>query len=104
MKNLFLSVVLLLTVSFTFAVNDVEKDSTFDVTTVEMTNYVESVDTNFTIEDNVPYAISSEVEDAFCGFPLSWDTAEHGTGSFYFGCDNSTTMDDILSVIFELFW
>lgn len=39
-----------------------------------------------------------------CGFPLSWDTAEHGTGSFYFGCDDSTTMDDILSVIFALFW
>jgi hypothetical protein len=31
MKNLFLSVVLLLTVSITFASNDVEKVSTFDV-------------------------------------------------------------------------
>jgi hypothetical protein len=43
MKNLFLSVVLLLTVSFAFANNDVEKVSTFDVEeTVELTNFSES--------------------------------------------------------------
>jgi hypothetical protein len=33
MKNLFLSVVLLLTVSFAFANNDVEKVSPFDIST-----------------------------------------------------------------------
>ena len=48
MKNLFLSVVLLLTISFTFANNDVEKQSTNDVE--EIINLSEAMDnTEFSI-------------------------------------------------------
>lgn len=69
---------------------------------------VETIDDNVTIENVLSLEnVSLEevtLDDAMdCGFPLSWDTNE-GSGSFYFGCDDSTTMDDILSVIFALFW
>ncbi len=48
MKNLFLSVALLLTISFTFATNDVEKQSTNDVE--ETINLSEALDnTEFSI-------------------------------------------------------
>ena len=48
MKNLFLSVVLLLTVSFAFANNEVEKVSTVDfVETVELINSVELANADF---------------------------------------------------------
>ncbi len=46
MKKLILSVVLLLTVSFAFAVNDVEKVSTVDIVTVELTNSVDLTNVN----------------------------------------------------------
>ncbi len=46
MKNLFLSVVLLLTVSFVFATNDVEKVSAFDVEdTINLSEDINSLDT-----------------------------------------------------------
>ncbi len=62
MKNLFLSVVLLLTVSFTFAANDVETVSTFDVEkTVELTNSVELSGADFTAEN---YSITKVVDNA----------------------------------------
>jgi hypothetical protein len=51
MKNLFLSVVLLLTVSFAFANNDVEKVSTFNVEeTIELVNSIEFADADFSME------------------------------------------------------
>jgi hypothetical protein len=70
---------------------------------------IKTIDDNVTIEnvlslDNVSLEEVTLDDAMSCGFPLSWDTGEHGTGSFYFGCDDSTTMDDILSVIFALFW
>ncbi len=53
MKNLFLSVVLLLTVTFAFAANDVEKITTVDVEqTVELTNSVELTKVEFTVDVN----------------------------------------------------
>ncbi|QMU64176.1 MAG: hypothetical protein GKR88_07680 [Flavobacteriaceae bacterium] len=75
MKKLFLSLVLLLTVSFAFATNDVEKVSTVDITTVdittvELTNFVELENADFTKENDVTYTVSSE-EDASCGFTLT---------------------------------
>ncbi len=94
MKNVFFALAFILVSTLTFA-NNVE---------------VETIDDNVTIEnilslDNVSLEEVTLEDDAMdCGFPLSWNTAEHGTGSFYFGCDDSTTMDDILDVIFELFW
>ena len=93
MKNVFFALAFMLVGTLTFA-NNVE---------------VETIDDNVTIEnllslDNVSLEDVALDDEFDCGFPLSWDTAEHGTGSFYFGCDDSTTMDDILSVIFALFW
>lgn len=93
MKNVFFALAFMLVGTFAFA-NNAE---------------VETIDENVTIENviNLDDVSLEEVtlDDAMsCGFPLSWDTAEHGTGSFYFGCDDSTTMDDILSAIFDLFW
>jgi len=62
MKNLFLSVVLLLTVSFAFAANDVEKVSTFNVEeTLELTNSVELTTFDFTAEN---YSITKVVDNA----------------------------------------
>jgi len=104
MKNLFLSVVLLLTVSFAFATNDLETVSTFDVeNTVELTNSVELAIADFTMENDVTYAISSEVEVASCGFPVSWDTNE-GSGSFWLDCDGGGDMGDILDLLLALFF
>ena len=52
MKNLFLTVVLLLTVSFSFANNEVEKISTYDVEeTFEVTNSVKLLAFDFTTEN-----------------------------------------------------
>ncbi len=52
MKNLFLSVVLLLTVSFVFAANDVETVSAFNVEkTVDLTNSLELNEIVITVED-----------------------------------------------------
>ncbi len=104
MKNLFLSVVLLLTVSFTFAANDVEKVSVFDDVTVELTNSVELEIADFTMINDATYAISSEVEVVSCGFSFSWDTNEFGTGSFWLNCDDNTTMENLLDLIYELFF
>lgn len=93
MKNVFFALAFMLVGTFTFA-NNVE---------------VETIDDNVNIEnvlslDDVSLEYITLEDDAMaCGFPLSWDTNE-GSGSFYFGCDDSTTMDDILSVIFALFW
>ncbi len=77
MKNLFLSVVLLLTVSFAFAANDVEKVLTFDVEeTLEMTNSVELINSiklaevDFIVEDVIVRcctASSEDVEVTVCG-------------------------------------
>lgn len=62
MKNLFLSVVLLLTVSIAFANNEVEKVSTYDVeNTVELTNSVELASADFTAEN---YSITKVVDNA----------------------------------------
>ncbi len=60
MKNLFLSVVLLLTVSFAFAANDVENVSTADITTVEMISSVELANADF-----VDVFLSPEFENSF---------------------------------------
>lgn len=40
---------------------------------------------------------------AICGFTVSWNTAR-GSGSFWFSCDGATTMGDILTQIFALFF
>jgi len=55
MKNLFLSVVLLLSISFAFAANNVEKVSAVDVeNTIELTNSIESsTETIQTFLDNL---------------------------------------------------
>ena len=48
MKNLIFSVVLLLTVTFAFAANDVEKVSTFDVEeTLDLPNHIELANADF---------------------------------------------------------
>jgi hypothetical protein len=52
---------------------------------------------------NTASVASFDGED-MCGFTISWDTAEHGTGSFWFECDGGTTMDDILNLILALFF
>ena len=103
MKNLFLSVVLLLTVSFALAANDVENVSTADIATVEMISSVELATADFTMENDITYTISSEAEVAGCGFPVYWDTDE-GSGSFWLDCDDDTTMDDVIDLILELFF
>ncbi len=103
MKNLFLSALLVLTVSFAFATNDVETVSAFDDVTVELTNSVELANADFTMENDATYAVASE-EVASCGFPVSWDTDEFGTGSFWLDCDDDTTMGDILDLILALFF
>jgi hypothetical protein len=87
MKNVFFALVFMLVGTFAFA-NNAE---------------VETIDDNVTIENVLIVDEVTLGDEMTCGFPLSYDTAEHGTGSFYFGCDGSTTMDDILSVIFALF-
>ncbi|QMU64574.1 MAG: hypothetical protein GKR88_09950 [Flavobacteriaceae bacterium] len=106
MKNLFLSVVLLLTVSFTFATNDVEKDSTFDVAIVEMTNYAELASVDFTMNSDISYSISSEAEAAICGFTFSWDTDEFGSGSTWVDCSDDTfgSFSDFMDVIMAWFF
>ena len=107
MKNLFLSVVLLLTVSFAFAANDVETVSTFDDVTVELTNSVELANADFTMENDETYAVASE-EVVNCGFPVYFDDGGTGdwggSGSFWMDCDDDTTMGDILDVILALFF
>jgi len=51
MKNLILSALLVLTVSFAFAANDVEKVSTFNVEkTLELVNSTEFADADFSME------------------------------------------------------
>jgi len=62
MKNLILSALLVLTVSFTFANNEVEKVSTFNIKdTVELTNSVELENADFTAEN---YSITKVVDNA----------------------------------------
>jgi len=59
MKNLILSALLVLTVSFAFAANDVKKVSTFDVEkTVELNNAVDFTAFNLTSEN---YSITKTV-------------------------------------------
>lgn len=41
--------------------------------------------------------------NAVCGFTVSWDIYG-STGSFWFGCDGATTIDDILTQILSLFF
>lgn len=41
--------------------------------------------------------------DAFCGFPVSWDIYG-STGGFWFDCSGGATMDDILDVLLALFF
>ncbi len=63
MKNLFLSVVLLLTVSVVFAGNEVEKVSTYNVgETIESTNYVNLTSADF-ISTNLN--LTSELANSF---------------------------------------
>ncbi len=78
MKNLILSVVLLLTVSFAFAANDVETVSTFDDVTVELTNSVELADADFTIEIEVEYASFDASNTA--AYPCRWRTCTYING------------------------
>jgi hypothetical protein len=96
MKNLFLSVVLLLTVSFVFAANDVEKVSTVDIVTVELTNPTIENATNF-----------DQTLDIECLFELSWDTDELGTGSLWIDCgptdDGPFSWSDFLDTILANF-
>jgi len=103
MKNIFLTLALLLTVSFAFATNGVENVSTVDIVTAELTNSVELASANFTMENNALYAVSLEAEVASCGFPVSWDVSG-STGSFWMDCDDDTTMGDILDLIFLMFF
>ncbi|MCC5922017.1 MAG: hypothetical protein LAT68_16405 [Cyclobacteriaceae bacterium] len=64
---------------------------------------VEIVNENVSIESVLSLEEATLNTEVNCGFPLSWDTNE-GSGSFYFGCDDSTTMDDIWFVIQALFF
>jgi hypothetical protein len=70
MKNLFLSVVLLLTVSFTFATNNVEKISIIEieetlevVNSIELNNSLELVKINLLLEDVAVRCCTSSSED-----------------------------------------
>jgi hypothetical protein len=80
MKNLFLSVVLLLTVSFAFAANDVEKVSTLNVEEiVELsTNSVEIADVDFTLDIEVEYTSFDASNTAT--YPCRWRTCTYING------------------------
>jgi len=75
MKNLFLSVVLLLTVSFAFAANDVETVSTFDVEkTVELNNTVDFTAFDLTSEN---YSITKVVGTCYITLSFYGEDGEH---------------------------
>jgi len=99
MKKLFLSVVLLLTVSFAFAVNDVETVSVFDDATVELINSVDLANVDFTIENDE--TISLEAEN--CGFQVTF-IDDYGSTSYWEDCSFSGGMgsfDDWISHIID---
>lgn len=75
MKNLFLSVVLLLTVSFAFANNEVEKVSIFNIEeTLELTNSVELTTFDFTAEN---YSITKVVGTCYITLSFYGEDGEH---------------------------
>lgn len=75
MKNLFLSVVLLLTVSFAFAANDVETVSIFDVEkTVELNNTVDFTAFDLTSEN---YSITKVVGTCYITLSFYGEDGEH---------------------------
>lgn len=80
MKNLILSALLVLTVSFAFANNEIDKFSTVDVVEiVELsTNSVERANVNFTIEIEVEYTSfnTSNIAD----YPCRWRTCTYING------------------------
>lgn len=87
MKNVFFALVFMLVGTFAFA-NNAE---------------VETLVENVAIENALVIDEVSLDTEMVCGFTVNFDTNE-GSGSFWMDCDDSTTMDDILNVLFELFW
>lgn len=86
MKNLFLSVVLLLTVSFVYAANDVETVSELDDVTVELTNFIELANVDFTIENDGTISLEEE-----CGFQVTF-VDDYGSTSYWEDCSFSGGM------------
>jgi len=96
MKNLFLSVVLLLTVSFAFATNNVEKDSTETLATISMSELMgdQIIIQSDWVEPTINLNIVWE-------FPVYWED-DYGSGSF--GMSGSGSMSDILDAIYAIFF
>ena len=87
MKNLFLSVVLLLTVSFAFANNDVEKVVTIDVEKVlDKTNSIEFSIVNYVVATN-----SFKDRTGMCYYTLTTTTIT--TTTYSDGSSVSTSQD-----------
>lgn len=82
MRSLFLSVLLVLTVSFAFAANDVETVSTFDVEkTVELNNTVDFTAFHFTSEN---YSITKAVNSALgCLLTITVEYTDGSSDTFY---------------------
>jgi hypothetical protein len=82
MKNLFFSVLLLLTVSFAFAANDVETVSTFDVEkNVELNNTVDFTAFDLTSEN---YSINKVVDNALgCLLTITFIYEDGSSDTFY---------------------
>ena len=100
MKNLFLTVVLLLTVSFAFAANDVKKISTTNVGEVfETINSNELVNNQIITEFNSPEFATDGMDFEF---PVYWDLGNGDSGSFTMSGDGS--MEDILNVLLAIFF
>ncbi|SMG51865.1 hypothetical protein SAMN05661096_03829 [Marivirga sericea] len=88
MKKLIVMLALMLAGTFGFAESE-SNDATKNATDVKIEN----------VELSQPIG-AEEV----CGFDVSFDTAEFGSGSFWMSCDDSTTTGDILDILLAMFW
>ena len=91
MKNLFFALVFMLMGTFAFANTTVEE--TIDLDKIESLISVGDLDLE-------------ETEDAFCGFPISFDTQEFGSGSFWYDCtgDTSGNSNLLYQIIMDMFF
>jgi len=92
MKNVFFALAFMLVGTFAFANTEVTTD--VDVDKIESLFNVDN------LVDNTDNA-----EDLFCGFEISFDTAE-GSGSFWYDCsdDNSGNSNFLADFLSCLFW
>lgn len=104
MKNLFFSLTFILVSSFAFAKTNAvvtPKAETIDVVSEKLVTY--EIDNPIMGKLSILVPENALNNDAVCGFPVSFFTAE-GNGSFYFDCSGGATMGDILSVLLALFF